>query len=127
MIKLNSKFLPSLFLILVIIFSCKKSESQKIEENSKSLDTEISQEQPVIVLQNEKGEKIDVIYFAEGNEVAVRIKMQNGEECKLSANGLNSSGNPKFTDGKCTWEMGQDNHSGTLTDEKGNISAYKSN
>lgn len=122
---LKNKGLLGLFLVSTLAFSCKKAETKSETENTKTPNNEVSQVQEAQPLQNAEGEKIDVVYFAEGDKVAVRIKMPNGEECKLSAKGVTENGNPIFTDGKCIWEMHDDGHSGKLTDETGETKEYQ--
>ena len=100
----------------------KKTEQTTIEDKDNK---EVSQVQKAQPLQNAQGEKIEVVYFAEGDVVAVRVKTVEGKEVKLSAKGTNDKGNPLFTDGKYVWEMNEDGHSGKLTDEKGETKEYQ--
>ena len=113
----------AIFAFSLLLFSCeKKTESTTTDHKSSN---EVSQVQKAQPLQNAQGEKIEVTYFAEGDQVAVKIKMTDGEECTLSAKGVNDKGNPLFTDGKCIWEINEDGHSGKLTDEKGETKEYQ--
>ncbi len=125
MSKFKQNYILSLAVSLVVVFSCKEAESKNASKDSDTPNTEVSQVQKAQPLQNAQGEKIEVIYFAEGDQVAVRVKLINGTEVKLSAKGVNDKGNPLFTDGKYIWEMNEDGHSGKLTDEKGETKEYQ--
>ena len=121
---MKKKFLKNLVysvFVLLIIESCeKKNEDGDVDLPSK----EISLEQKVRVLKNKNGENIEVIYFAEGDEVAVRIK-KGLEEHKLSAKGSNERGEPIFTDSTYAWEMTENGIGGKLTKKGGVAESYK--
>lgn len=103
------KYLP--FLIFLLIFSCEKKDN-----SVQNIDSESSFEQKAQFLTNASGEKITVVYFAKGNEVAAKIKIKN-EEQELTAKGTNLKGEPIFSNEKYTWELMEDGHSGRLSDE----------
>lgn len=107
--------------LLLLFISCKKTEVQNSDNKTQQ---EISLEQKAQVLQNENGESVSVVYFAKGDEVAVKISLNN-EEHELSAKGVNAKGEPIFTNGIFAWEIMEDGHSGRLTDKKGNAAIYK--
>lgn len=112
---------------LLLVFSCQKKEqdssnsTEVISSNSK----EVSLEQEPKIFKNSKGEELTVTYFAEGNQVAVKIQKTGDVEQKLSAKTSNAAGNPIFTNDECMWEMTEDGSSGKLSDKDGNSMEYK--
>ena len=114
---------PSAFVLLLLfaIVSCnKKSETTATGKPEK----EISQEQEARVMKGKNGDSISVVYFAEGDEVAVRIK-QGNQEHKLSAKGSNERGEPTFTDGNYAWEMTENGTAGRLTKKGDSAQTYR--
>ena len=116
------------FAIFAMLFltSCSKKE-QNSAETTKTSSTEISQVQKPLTLKNSKGENLTVTYFAEGNEVAVKIQKTGQKEQKLSAKGINKNDNPIFTNENFMWEMTQDGKAGKLSDKEGNAMEYVEN
>lgn len=110
----------SLFCFLFIV-SCNKTEST----SAAVVKTEKNESQSVKILKNEKGEEASLTYFAEGDKVAVKIKLPNQDETTLHAETVNEKGNPVFSNGKISWEINEDGVSGTLIDEKGNKISYQ--
>lgn len=111
---------------LFFLSSCSKSEqNSSTVEGKKTPSTEVSQVQEPIKLKNSKGEEVSVVYFAEGDAVAVKIQKTGGKEEKLSAKTSNENGNPIFTNQNFMWEMTQEGKAGKLTDKDGNSSEYK--
>lgn len=111
------KFIP--FFIFLFIFSCEKKDNA--EQN---LNSETSLEQKPQILTNSSGEKITVVYFAKGNEVAVKLKIGN-EEKELTAKGTNPKGEPIFSNGEYAWEVMEDGNSGRLSDKNQKSEIFK--
>ena len=105
----------------VFLFSCQKTETNNTATTEAA---ETSLEQEAKMLKNDKGETIKVVYFADGDEVAVKITKE-GKEHKLNARGSNNKGEPIFTDETFAWEIMESGMSGRLTDKSGTISVYK--
>lgn len=112
---------------LLFLSSCNKTEpiSAASEDSNRTSPTEISQVQEPQQLQNSKGEVLKVTYFAEGNEVAVKIKKDGEAEQKLTAKTSNAAGNPIFTNDNYMWEMTQEGKAGKLSDKEGNSEEYR--
>lgn len=112
---------------LLFVSSCNKTEpvSAASEDANRTSRTEISQVQETQQLQNSKGEVLQVTYFAEGDEVAVKIKKGSEAEQKLIAKTSNSAGNPIFTNDNYMWEMTQEGKAGKLSDKEGNSDEYR--
>ncbi|MDO5616857.1 MAG: hypothetical protein Q4G16_11745 [Cruoricaptor ignavus] len=109
------------------VLSCKKNETQSANE-TQSHDTEHTEEsmvQDAKSLKNSDGETISITYFAQGDEVAVKLKIGNEEQRTLSAKGTSSSGNPIFSDGTYAWEMSEDGQGGILSDGKTRGVSYR--
>lgn len=118
------KPIASRLLILFLIFSltaCQKNE-QSNSSNHKSAN-EVSLVQNSIELKDNSGKMITVTYFAKGDQVAVRLKI-DGKEHELVAKGINKNGNPIFTDNEYMWEMGADSHSGKLSDKTNKVTSF---
>ncbi len=121
--KISYSILTALFAFqLLAISACNKEDKPSTETTAEN--TEPSLEQEAKMLKNQKGESIKVVYFAEGDEVAVKITI-NGKEHKLNARGSNNKGEPIFTDDTYAWEIMESGTSGRLTDKAGNIETYK--
>ena len=112
---------------LLFLSSCNKTEpvSAAAEDANRTSPTEISQVQEPQQLQNSKGEVLQVTYFAEGDEVAVKIKKGGEAEQKLTAKTSNAAGNPIFTNDNYMWEMTQEGKAGKLSDKEGNSEEYR--
>lgn len=112
---------------LLFLSSCNKTEaaSASSEDANRTSPTEISQVQEPQQLQNSKGEVLQVTYFAEGDEVAVKIKKGSEAEQKLMAKTSNAAGNPIFTNDNYMWEMTQEGKAGKLSDKEGNSDEYR--
>lgn len=112
---------------LLFLSSCNKMEpaSASSEDANRTSPTEISQVQEPQQLQNSKGELLQVTYFAEGDEVAVKIKKSGEAEQKLTAKTSNSAGNPIFTNDNYMWEMTQEGKAGKLSHKEGNSDEYR--
>lgn len=113
------------FFVLLLISSCQKTEStptetSKIENNQGSSD---GLEQEPILMKNPQGEEATVVYFAQGDQVGIKITM-NGEEKIYSARGTSDGGALVFSDGTSTWEM-MDKMSGRFTDKDGKVHSYR--
>ncbi len=107
------------FLIFIFIFSCDKKDI-----TAQNINSETSLEQKAQVLTNSSGEKITIVYFAKGNEVAVKLKVGDKEQ-ELTAKGTNPKGEPIFSNGKYAWELMEDGHSGRLSDENRKSEIFK--
>lgn len=109
--------------VVLLLASCTKTETNATQTlNTES--SEIALVQEPLKLKNLKGEEISVIYFSEGDVVAVKIQKAGEEEQKLSAKTVNPSGNPVFTNDSYMWEITQDGQAGKLTDKEGNVTEY---
>ena len=107
------------FLIFIFVFSCDKKDI-----TVQNINSEPSLEQKAQVLTNSSGEKITIVYFAKGNEVAVKLKVGDKEQ-ELTAKGTNPKGEPIFSKGKYAWELMEDGHSGRLSDENRKSEIFK--
>jgi len=109
-------------LLTMMVFSCNKSESSNTTATKDP--QEVSLEQETIELKGDNGKSVFVTYFAKGENVAVKLKV-DGKDHELVAKGITPNGNPIFTDGEILWEMGADSHSGKLTDKDKKTITYK--
>ncbi len=112
------------FAILTIL-SCDKKTESAATETGKSASTEINQVQEPLKIRNDKGEEVTVVYFGEGDEVAVKIQKSGAEEQKLSARTTNGSGNPIFANDDYMWEMTMEGKGGKLTSKYGEVEEYR--
>lgn len=111
----------TLAMFIILLFAgCEKKEIANLNENN----TETSLEQEPIILSDSVGNQISVIYYAKGEEVAVKLK-KNNVISELSAKGTNSKGEPIFTNDKFAWELMEDGHSGRLIEKNGKSIIYK--
>lgn len=119
------KNILTILVFTTVVFSCKKNDlsSQTVTPTENS--HEVSMEQAVKTLTGTNGEKLTLEYFAEGNEVAVKVNKNNEGEHKLNAKGATDRGNPLFSDGEVVWEMNDDGTSGTLTEKNGKVTVFK--
>lgn len=111
----------------LLLYFCNKTETATSNSDLTAAQNshEVSMEQDAKTLTGPNGEKITLVYFAEGIEVAVRVNKNNEGEHKLSAKGVTESGNPLFSDGEVVWEMNSDGTSGTLTEKGGKVTVFK--
>lgn len=74
---------------------------------------------------NDAGEKIQIIYFADGDVAGVKLKKGDAPEKTLKAVTDAHTHNATFSDGKISWEVTNQNTAGEYTDENGKKSVYK--
>lgn len=110
---------------LLMVMSCDKKEQTTENSVKTEKSTEVSQVQEPMKIKNDKGEEIAVTYFAEGDEVAVKILRTGEEEQKLTGKTTSPNGNPIFSNDKYMWEMTQEGKGGKLTSKSGETSEYK--
>lgn len=118
-------YLTFLLGLSLTILSCDKTAESTHATTENTAENEASLEQDARSLTNDKGEKLTVVYFAEGDMVAVKIKKDGGAEHRLSAKGVNERGEPMFSDGEYVWEMMEDGQTGKLTDKSGVTETYR--
>lgn len=75
-------------------------------------------------LTNGKGEVIGVTYFAQGDDIAVKIEQDGKPEEILIAKKINTKGEPVFANEKMMWE-GALGSGGKTTDGQGNSTEYR--
>ena len=75
--------------------------------------------------ESEAKETIKITYFADGSLVGVKLLKNNELERTLKAITEGHHNTPAFSDGKVTWEVSNENVSGTYTDEKGSKTIYQ--
>ena len=85
---------------------------------------EISLVQETSKLENEKGEIISVTYFAQGENIAVKLEQNGKPEEVLIAKKINTKGEPVFANEKIMWE-GALGSGGKTTDGQGNVVQYR--
>lgn len=110
---------------LLLVMSCDKKDQTAENSVKTEKSTEVSQVQEPMKIKNDKGEEIAVTYFAEGDEVAVKILRTGEEEQKLTGKTTSPNGNPIFSNDKYMWEMTQEGKGGKLTSKSGENSEYK--
>ncbi|SDE34842.1 hypothetical protein [Riemerella columbipharyngis] len=103
--------------------SCKESKNTASEDNT-PVEKPTSLVQPKRVYTNNEGSEIDIIYFAKGDEVAVKL-IKDGKTYELLAKGTNEKGNPIFTNEDLIWEILEDGHSGKLSLPEQKTTLYK--
>lgn len=120
---MKSIITKSLFLVLSLglFFSCQDSGANSGVESGQTASDSQERVQELI---NSKGEKITITYFADGDNIGVKL-VKNGEESTLKANGVGQTGGPLFTDGKIAWEMGGDAQSGKLFNSETEFELYR--
>lgn len=109
-------------MVALALSSC--NPTTKIEEKPVTENQEVSLEQEVQILKNDKGDSIALTYFAKGDKVALKLKI-NQEEHELEAKGSNDKGYPIFTDDEYAWELMSDARSGKLTDKNKVSNIYR--
>ncbi|SFI86985.1 hypothetical protein SAMN05421638_1278 [Kaistella treverensis] len=117
-------------IIAVVAFTlftaCQKKEQINTENNSTVAASDPKEEslmQDAVELKNSKGETLKVTYFAQGNDVAMKMEKEGEPEQILVAKKISSKGEPVFTNEKWMWE-GKIGTGGKLSDAEGNSIEY---
>lgn len=111
-------------LVLFIVASCVKDQTTTANTTDSQKDpNEVSLVQKPIKLKNSQGEEISVTYFANGEEVAVKIERNGIPADELTAKTISAKGDPVFTNEKWMWE-GAIGKGGKLSDGEGNSTEY---
>lgn len=111
-------------ILLMGMIGCKKN-SNPTNESSTSVTTTDKGVEAEITYESEAKETIKITYFADGSLVGVKLFKNNEPERTLKAITEGHHNTPAFSDGKVTWEVSNENVSGTYTDEKGNKTIYQ--
>jgi len=111
---------------LTLVTACQKND--KIAETTSSSVSsndpkEESLMQDAVELKNSKGETLKVTYFAQGNDVAMKMEKEGEPKQILVAKKISSKGEPVFTNEKWMWE-GSIGEGGKLSDAEGNSMQY---
>ncbi|WP_226063454.1 hypothetical protein [Kaistella polysaccharea] len=111
---------------LTLVTACQKEQvaAEGASTVSSNDPKEVSLMQEAIELENSKGELLKVTYFAQGNDVAMKMEKQGEPEQILVAKKVSSKGQPVFTNEKWMWE-GSIGTGGKLSDAAGNSMQYK--
>ena len=110
---------------LFLLTACKKEETTSNAATDSVKDpNEVSLVQETSKLKNEKGEEIGVTYFAQGENIAVKIEQTGKPEEILIAKKINTKGEPVFANEKMMWE-GALGSGGKTTDGEGNVIQYR--
>lgn len=110
---------------LFLLTACKKEDTTTSAATSSVKDpNEVSLVQETSKLKNEKGEEIGVTYFAQGENIAVKIEQTGKPEEILIAKKINTKGEPVFANEKMMWE-GALGSGGKTTDGEGNVTQYR--
>jgi uncharacterized protein YcfL len=110
---------------LFLLTACKKEETTSNAATGSVKDpNEVSLVQETSKLKNEKGEEIGVTYFAQGENIAVKIEQTGKPEEILIAKKINTKGEPVFANEKMMWE-GALGSGGKTTDGEGNVIQYR--
>ena len=111
--------------VLFLASACTKEQnSSAMELSSETKDpNEVSLEQTPLSLKSDDGHSLSVIYFAQGEDVAVKLKRDSDPEEILIAKKVSSKGDPVFTNEKLMWE-GSIGTGGKLTDVEGHVTDY---
>lgn len=111
---------------LTLVTACQKND-KVTETTSSSVSSNDSKEeslmQDAVELKNSKGETLKVTYFAQGNDVAMKMEKEGEPEQILVAKKISSKGEPVFTNEKWMWE-GSIGEGGKLSDAEGNSMQY---
>ncbi len=110
---------------LFLVMSCDKKDQSAENSVKTEKSTEVSQVQEPMKLKNDKGEEISATYFAEGDQVALKIQKQGEAEQKLTGKTSSPNGNPIFSNENYMWEITQEGKGGKLTSKSGESSEYK--
>ena len=111
---------------LFLLTACKKEQGNTANGAAVSPKdpNEISLVQETTTLQNDKGDKVKVTYFAKGENIAVKLEQDGKAEETLIAKKINTKGEPVFANEKMMWE-GALGAGGKMTDAAGNAILYK--
>ena len=115
------KNLLTIPLLALLAVSCSKTQDKTVTAS----DTEPALVQEAQTLKCENGSSLTAIYFADGDQVAVKIKKDTEAEQTLSAKGTNEKGEPFFANETYTWELMENGQAGKLTDKGGKGCVYK--
>jgi hypothetical protein len=111
---------------LTLVTACQKND-EVTETSPSSVSSNGSKEeslmQDAVELKNSKGETLKVTYFAQGNDVALKMEKEGEPEQILVAKKISSKGEPVFTNEKWMWE-GSIGEGGKLSDAEGNSMQY---
>ncbi len=111
-------------ILLMGMIGCKKNNNPT-NESSTSVTTTDKGVEAEITYESEAKETIKITYFADGSLVGVKLLKNNEPERTLKAITEGHHNTPAFSDGKVTWEVSNENVSGTYTDEKGSKTIYQ--
>ncbi len=110
---------------LFLLTACKKENTTSNTTTGSVKDpNEVSLVQETTKLKNDKGEVIGVTYFAQGENIAVKIEQNGKPEEVLIAKKINTKGEPVFANEKMMWE-GALGSGGKTTDGQGNVTEYR--
>ncbi|WP_373781548.1 hypothetical protein [Kaistella sp.] len=110
---------------LFLLTACKKEETTSNAATDSVKDpNEVSLVQETSKLKNDKGEEIGITYFAQGENIAVKIEQTGKPEEILIAKKINTKGEPVFANEKMMWE-GALGSGGKTTDGEGNVIQYR--
>jgi hypothetical protein len=110
---------------LFLLTACKKEDTTSNAATGSVKDpNEVSLVQETSKLKNDKGEEIGVTYFAQGENIAVKIEQTGKPEEILIAKKINTKGEPVFANEKMMWE-GALGSGGKTTDGEGNVIQYR--
>ncbi|MBW8359719.1 MAG: hypothetical protein K0M63_07980 [Weeksellaceae bacterium] len=108
-------------LLAVMAVSCSKTEDKNVPNSA----TEPALVQEAQTLKCENGSSLTAVYFADGDQVAVKIKKDTEPEQTLAAKGTNEKGEPFFANETYTWELMENGQAGKLSDKEGKGCVYK--
>ncbi|MDQ0476720.1 hypothetical protein [Chryseobacterium sp. MDT2-18] len=110
---------------LFLVTACDKEQAKTLNttEVSAKDPKEVSLVQETTKLKNDKGEEMNVTYFAQGDDIAVKLEQDGKKEEILIAKKINTKGEPVFANEKMMWE-GALGAGGKLTDDQGNATQY---
>ena len=110
---------------LFLLTACKK-ENTTVDSTTGSVKdpNEVSLVQETTKLKSDNGDVIGVTYFAQGENIAVKIEQDGKPEEILVAKKINTKGEPVFANEKMMWE-GALGAGGKTTDEAGNVVQYR--
>ena len=121
------KKLFTLALALFLLSACTKENTTSdatTTAGSVKDPNEVSLVQETTKLKNSKGEIIGVTYFAQGENIAVKLEQEGKPDETLIAKKINTKGEPVFANEKMMWE-GALGSGGKTTDGEGNITEYR--
>lgn len=119
------KNLLILTLGLFLLTACTK-ENTTVNATARSVKdpNEVSLVQETTKLKSDNGDVIGVTYFAQGENIAVKIEQDGKPEEILVAKKINTKGEPVFANEKMMWE-GALGAGGKTTDGAGNVVQYR--